>query len=197
MSEENTTVHASAIAKEKPALPDPGDLMAVVARYQISLLRYVGRMLGGGDHEVEYIVQETFVRLHLQFSRKGLGSVQNLTTWLFKTAQNLTIDTFRKGVRRGKVLESASESAQLTNELAAKELDVMGEVLRQEARQVALRELGELEEQYRQVVLLKIMQGMTLREVTEVAGISISLANYRLNKGLEELAQRLKKAGVV
>ena len=73
----------------------------------------------------------------------------------------------------------------------------MGEVLRHEAREVALRELGELDEQYRQVVLLKIIQGMTLREVAEVAGISTSLANYRLNKGLEELTQRLKKAGVV
>jgi len=197
MSEEKTTVHVSAIAKEKPPLPDPGDLMAVVTHYQGALLRYVGKMLGGGDHEVEDIVQETFVRFHLQISKKGRGSVKNLTTWLFKTAQNLTIDAFRKGARRVKVLESASESALVTNEQAAKELDVVGEALRKEAREVALRELGELDEQFRQVVLLRIIQGMTLREVAEVVGISTSLANYRLNKGLEELAQRLKRAGVV
>ena len=197
MSKETTTAHASAVANEKPPLPDPIDLMAVVAHYQGALLCYVGKMLGGGNHEVEDIVQETFVRLHLQVSRKGRDSVKNLTTWLFKTAQNLTIDAFRKGVRQVKVMESASESALLANEQAAKELDVMGEVLRQEAREVALRELGELDEQCRQVVLLKIIQGMTLREVAEVAGISISLANYRLNKGLEELSQRLKRAGVV
>jgi len=197
MSKEKTTVHVSVIAKEKPPLPDPGDLMAVVAHYQGSLLRYVCRMLGSDNHEAEDIVQETFVRLHLQLSKEGPDSVKNLTTWLFRTAHNLTIDVFRKGARRVKVLESASESAVITQEQAAKELDVMGEVLRQEARQVALRELGNLEEQYRQVVLLKIIQGMTLREVAEVVGISTSLANYRLNKGLEELTQRLKRAGVV
>ncbi|NLA86170.1 MAG: RNA polymerase sigma factor [Clostridiales bacterium] len=197
MSQEKTTVQVATIAKDKPALPDPGDLMAVVAHYQGSLLRYVGRMLGGSDNEVEDIVQETFIRLHFQISKEGRDSVKNLTTWLFKTSQNLTIDAFRKGARRVKVLESASKAALLTNEQAGKELDVMGEVLRHEAREVALRELGELDEQYRQVVLLKIIQGMTLREVAEVAGISTSLANYRLNKGLEELTQRLKKAGVV
>jgi RNA polymerase sigma factor (sigma-70 family) len=76
-------------------------------------------------------------------------------------------------------------------------LDALGEVLRQEAREVALRELGELDEQYRQVVLLKIIQGMTLRQVAEVVGISTSLANYRLNKALAELARRLQRAGVV
>ena len=192
------TVHlsASATAKEKPPSPDPGDLMAVVDHYQGALLRYVGRMLRSSN-EVEDIVQETFVRLHLQTSKKGNTSIKNLKTWLFKTAQNLTIDAFRRGARRVKVLESASESALLTKEQAAKELDVMGEVIRQEARQVALRELGQLDEQYRQVVLLKIIQGMTLREVAEVVGISVSLTNYRLNKGLEELSQRLKRAGVV
>ena len=77
------------------------------------------------------------------------------------------------------------------------DLDALGEVLRQEAREVSIRELGKLDEQYRQVVLLKIIQGMTLRQVAKVVGISTSMVNYRLNKGLEELARRLKSAGVV
>jgi RNA polymerase sigma factor (sigma-70 family) len=70
-------------------------------------------------------------------------------------------------------------------------------VLRQEARQVALRELAQLDDQHRQVVLLKVIQGMTLRQVAKVVGISVSLVNYRLNQGLTELSRRLKRAGVV
>jgi DNA-directed RNA polymerase specialized sigma24 family protein len=76
-------------------------------------------------------------------------------------------------------------------------MDALGEVLRQEARQVALRELAELDLEQRQVVLLKIIQGMSLRQVAEVVGASVSLVNYRLNQGLTELARRLRKAGVV
>ena len=49
----------------------------------------------------------------------------------------------------------------------------------------------------RQVVMLKVIQGMSLREVAEVVGLSVSMVNYRLNQGLAELAQRLRKAGVV
>jgi len=85
----------------------------------------------------------------------------------------------------------------LAQEQAADELDALGEVLRREAREVALRELAKLDDQHRQIVLLKIIQGMTLRQVAEVVGISVSLVNYRLNKGLTELARRLQKAGVV
>jgi RNA polymerase sigma factor (sigma-70 family) len=76
-------------------------------------------------------------------------------------------------------------------------MDALGEAIRQEARQVVLRELAQLDDSYRQVVLLKIVQGMTLREVAEVVGVSLSTVNYRLNEGLGILARRLRKAGVV
>ncbi|MHC4113372.1 MAG: sigma factor-like helix-turn-helix DNA-binding protein [Planctomycetota bacterium] len=46
-------------------------------------------------------------------------------------------------------------------------------------------------------MLLKVIQGMTLRQVAKVVGISVSLVNYRLNQGLTELSRRLKRAGVV
>ena len=171
--------------------------MAVVAHYQSPLLRYVGQMLGRVDHEAEDIVQEAFVRLHRQVAGQGSGSVKHLTTWLFRVTHNLTIDMLRQRSQQRRVPETSVDPAALSEEQAADELDALGEVLRQEARQVALRELAQLDEQQRQVVLLKVIQGMTLRQVAEVVGISVSLVNYRLNQGLTELAQRLRKAGVV
>ena len=82
-------------------------------------------------------------------------------------------------------------------ERASEDLDAVGEAIRKEARQVALRELAQLDEPCRQVILLKVVQGMTLREAAEVVGVSISTVNARLNHGLTILAQRLKRAGVV
>ena len=109
----------------------------------------------------------------------------------------MTVDVIRLRKRRIKTVRATAESVPLEEAAAADDLDALGEMVRQEAREVALRELGKLDEQYRHVVLLKIIQGMTLRQVAEVVGISISMANYRLNKGLAELARRLQRAGVV
>jgi RNA polymerase sigma-70 factor (ECF subfamily) len=197
LSENKSTTKLSPVAGEGVPSPDPGDLMAVVAQFQSPLLRYVGKILRTTDHETEDIVQETFVRLHLQVSGKGADSIRNLSTWLFRTAHNLTIDVIRKRSRRIKTVKVKDEFESFVQEQATDELDALGEMLRQEAREVALRELAELDDQCRQIVLLRIIQGMTLRQTAEVAGISTSLANYRLNKGLTELARRLQKAGVV
>jgi RNA polymerase sigma-70 factor (ECF subfamily) len=190
-----TSPKAKASAGAKPL--DAGDLMAVVARYQSPLLRYVGQMLGGIDHEAEDIVQETFIRLHRQVTAHGSDSVKHLTTWLFRVTHNLTIDMLRQRTKSRRPPVTNADPSVLSEEQAADELDALGEVLRQEARQVALRELAQLDDQQRQVVLLKVIQGMTLRQVAKVIGISVSLVNYRLNQGLTELSQRLKKAGVV
>lgn len=192
----NTTSPLVAARRAAPAL-DAGNLMAVVARYQGPLLRFVGQMLGSVNHEAEDVVQETFIRLHRQVSAHGAGSVKNLTTWLFRVARNSTIDLLRRRARRNRVPAISAEAAVLAEVPAADELGTLGEVLRQEARQVALRELAELDDEQRQVVLLKIIQGMSLRQVAEVVGASVSLVNYRLNQGLTELARRLRKAGVV
>ena len=197
MSENTGTTRPLAAARQAAPPLDAGDLMAVVARYQSPLLRYVGQMLGRMDHEAEDIVQEAFVRLHRQVAKRGSDSVKHLTTWLFRVAHNLTIDLLRKRSRRKAASPTVADPAIPVEEQAADDMDVLGEVLRREARQVALRELAQLDEQQRQVVLLKIIQGMTLREVAAVVGVSVSLVNYRLNQGLKELAQRLKKAGVV
>lgn len=199
LSENKSTTNLSPVAGEGVPSPNPGDLMAVVAQFQSPLLRYVGKILRTTDHETEDIVQETFVRLHLQVSGKGPDSIRNLSTWLFRTAHNLTIDVIRKRSRRIKTVnvKTKDESDSFVQQQAADELDALGDMLRQEAREVALRELAELDEQCRQIVLLRIIQGMTLRQTAEVAGVSTSLANYRLNKGLTELARRLQKAGVV
>ena len=103
----------------------------------------------------------------------------------------------RKRERRRPQQEAHQASVAAVAAQAADEVDALEEVLRQEARQVALQELKDLEEPIRQVVLLKIIQGMSLRQVAKVVGVSLSTVNYRLNRGLTELARRLKNAGVV
>jgi RNA polymerase sigma factor (sigma-70 family) len=84
----------------------------------------------------------------------------------------------------------------IAEEQAAQEMDALGEAIRREARHAVLRELGQLADVYRQVVLLKVIQGMSLRQVAEVVGVSLTTVNSRLNQGLGILAQRLRKAGV-
>jgi RNA polymerase sigma-70 factor (ECF subfamily) len=180
----------------KPSL-SVDDLMGVVTHFQGPLLRYVGRMLDYRDHEIEDIVQETFIRLHKQVRNRGPGSIQHLSTWLFRVAHNQTLDVLRRRKRQKNKPPTVSLDQANADEQIANDMDALGEMLRKESRQVALESLAKLAPDIRQVLLLKIIQGMSLRQVAEIVGVSVSTVNYRLNQGLSELAGRLKRAGVV
>ncbi len=173
------------------------DLMGVVTHFQGPLLRYVGRMLDYRDHEIEDIVQETFIRLHKQVRTRGPDSILHLSTWLFRVAHNQTLDVIRKRKCQKHKPPTVTLDRANAHEQIANDMDALGEMLRKESRQVALESLAKLAPDIRQVLLLKIIQGMSLRQVAEIVGVSLSTVNYRLNQGLTDLAGRLKRAGVV
>lgn len=174
------------------------DFEAAVSRYQTPLLRYVGQIVGRETaEEAEDLVQETFLRLHRQVAQRGEASVRSLPTWLFRVAHNLALDAVRKRQRERRGRERAVQEGAKDAAEPEQAMDALGEMEHREACDKALAELHKLPDQQRHVLLLKIIQGMTLREIGEVTGLTAGNAAYRIDRGLRELSRRLKASGVI
>jgi RNA polymerase sigma-70 factor (ECF subfamily) len=179
------------------AAPSGFDLAAVVVSYESPLLRYVGQILGPRSAEVEEVVQDVFLRLQRQVLAKGLDSVQNLPSWLFRVAHNLAMDAGRRRRRQGQLEEAIMQDVAV-HPLGATATAPPGEELaRREAGALAVAEMQRLPEEQRHVLLLKVIQGLTLREISEITGMKMGTVNYRLTQGLKELARRLREAGAI
>ena len=172
-------------------------LTAVVEQYETSLLRYVAQLIGAASEEVEDVVQDTFLRLHHQVTKHGEGSVQRLSSWLFRVAHNLAMDAGRSRKRRAALQKRVLADPALNPVELAGTRSPGQELARQEACSIAVAELQTLPEEQKTVLLLKIMQGFTLREISEVTGLKMGTVNYRLTQGLRELSQRLKTRGAI
>jgi len=180
---------------KRKASPEQGpyDFASVVDRFQARLLHYVSRMVGpDGALEPEDLVQEAFMRLHRQVVRHGEWSVKDMGTWLFRVAHNLVMDQGRRLRREERALERAQARAE-----PAPAPDAAGQTMHREACEKAVDELHKLPGDQKEVLLLRIVQGMTLREIGEVTGLTPGNAAYRIDQGLRELARRLRAAGVV
>jgi RNA polymerase sigma-70 factor (ECF subfamily) len=181
---------------------DPADLGAVISAYETPLLRYVGQLVGSGrpgGADAEDVVQETFLRLHRYVERKGAASVRSVSRWLFRAAHNLALDSVRRRVTHEKARkrvrdEAARRAADLEGENSPEGLAAL---VRRAACERALEELQKLPAQQRHVLLLKVIQDMTMREIAVVTGTSLGGVAYNLNQALKELARRLKAAGVI
>ena len=173
------------------------DFAAVVEQYEGPLLRYVATFVDRGSQESEDVVQETFLRLHRQCGREGSQSIGNLSTWLFRVAHNLAIDLVRKRQQRRSAGERLKEEATEETTRAVEQMDGLVDLERREAVEHAMRILGELPTDQRQVLVLKLLEGQTFRQIGDVIGASSGSVAYRLNQGLAELTRRLKEAGVI
>lgn len=183
-----------------PALPHPEggalDFAAVLDRYETPLLRYVGQLLGPRCGEVEDIVQESFLRLHRHVREHGVGHIRQLSTWLYRVAHNLAIDAARRRSTRKEGVgmdEALDDGAARAHE----GFDMLGDLVRREACEHAMRELEALPDAQRTAIMLKVIEGMTMREIGEVVGTTPSNVCYHLNQGLATLARRLKRRGVI
>lgn len=173
------------------------DLNTIVETYQTPLLLYVRQLMGATAEEVEDVVQDTFLRLHKQVCQHGEDSVKRVSSWLFRVAHNLAMDAGRRRQRRRRLQESVL-SDPVANPARTGAAPHPAQALgRREACALAVGALERLPAEQKQVLLLKTIQGFTLREISDVTGLKIGTVNYRLTQGLRALSRQLKQAGAL
>jgi len=174
---------------------EPFDFAAIVGQYESPLLRYVGQLLGSNRDGAEEAVQEAFLRLHRQVSEHGRASIENLSAWLFRVAHNLAISTVRRRELERRLREESKDDP-LADGADGEPVNALDVLVRKEMCERALAELQMLPQKHKEVLLLKIIQGFSFREIGEITGLSVSHVSYRMNQGLRELSRRLKGAGL-
>lgn len=162
---------------------DRSAMSALLRGLQTPLLRYVGRMTGERDLASE-IVQETLFAI----SRKlgALNQPQLLRPWAYRIA---TRETFRR-LRCEKThahapLETAENVASDFDENAA--VDAVWF-----ATLPAL--LNEISPASRAVLVLHYIEGLTLRDITEVLDVTLGTVKSRLAYGLLLLRRRFEES---
>lgn len=172
------------------------DFEAVVEQYEQPLLRYVMHLLTVSRDTAEDVVQEAFLRLHRQIERYGDASIDRVDNWLFRVTHNVALDYGRKKTRRRKGFARWLHTGppEVADAAEGRTDDGLEDMERRESVARAMAELQTLSDEQRQLVLLKVIQGMTFRQVASVTGLSVGNAAYKLNQALATLAQRLKDA---
>ena len=174
------------------AQASPFDLAGVVREYESPLLRYAARLIGARYDEAQDVVQDVFLKLHKQVDQHGFASIGNMRCWLYRVAHNLAMDYGRSRRRRRELEAKALSDPSVMEKLRGSELKDARDYEKEESAQVALAAVETLPDEQKNVILLKIIQGLTLKEISTITGMKIGTVNYRLTQGLRALAVQLK-----
>jgi RNA polymerase sigma-70 factor (ECF subfamily) len=165
-------------------------LHALVGQYQYRLVRYFIYLVGRRDL-VDDLVQETWLRV-LERGHSYDGRCR-FEPWLFTVARNLALDSMRK--RRVFSLDSNDSPEQ---ELASLSLvshapSPFEQAARTEDAQRLAHSLQMLEPIYREALLLRFQEDLSLPEMADVIGASVSTVSSRIYRGLAALRAQVEE----
>jgi RNA polymerase sigma-70 factor (ECF subfamily) len=160
-------------------------LHALVEQYQYRLVRYLIYLMGRQD-EVDDLVQETWLRV-LERGRSYDGR-SRFEPWLFTIARHLAIDHMRK--RRTVSLEAEDDGESPLP--ASSDPSPFLLAARTEDSQRLAQSMQTLDFIYREVLVLRFQEDLSLQEVAAVIDAPVSTVASRIYRGLRTLREQLE-----
>ena len=163
-------------------------LRALVGQYQFRIVRYFIYLLGKRD-SVDDLVQETWLRVLERGS--SYDGRSRFEPWLFTIARNLAIDHMRK--RRVFSIDSNHSPEQELEALTpvSNAPSPFEQAARTEDAQRLAHSLQMLEPIYREALVLRFQEDLSLQEMAGVIGASVSTVSSRIYRGLAALRAQL------
>jgi len=147
----------------------------------------LARWLTGASHEAEDLVQEAYLRA-LTFFDSFHG--EDGRAWLLAIVRHACYDWLRKRRRQAELLEPAEE-VDLAPDSAP---DPEVQQLRQADRRQVQAGLERLPAEYREVLVLRELEGMSYRQIARVADVPVGTVMSRLARARKRLAAELSAA---
>ncbi len=154
------------------------------------------RLVGDQD-EASDLTQDTFVAAFRAYDRFRYEA--SVYTWLYRIAVNLTKNRFEKqqrmDSRRSYSLDEPVqlESDELSRQVEDWTLSPERVAENDQLRSIVLTEVNNLKYEYREVVVLRDLEGLRYREIADILGCSVEAVKSRLFRARSVLRERLEE----
>ena len=174
-----------------------GDVNAfetLVLAYEKNVYNIALRMTGNSE-DASDMTQEAFIKAYN--SLQSFRGDSKFSVWLYRIATNVCLDFLRSRSRKPTVSLSVED-----NEGEEVQLDVADEsqspellLDRQMTRESVRRGLETLTPEYRQILLLREIQGLSYDEISQALGLEVGTVKSRIFRARKKLCAFLLKDG--
>lgn len=158
----------------------------LVERYQAMVYNVACRMIGDRDAAYD-ISQESFISAYDDLKR--FRSDSKFSTWLYSITVNKCRDYLRSR-KSNTPLDAVSEI------LASKLLNPEAAMYQKQLGRALEAAIAALPEDYREVIVLKHIEGLDYKEMESILGVSVNALKVRTYRAREMLKKLLIETGV-
>jgi RNA polymerase sigma-70 factor (ECF subfamily) len=160
--------------------PKETDLETLMNQFAPSLLRYAERLVRN-PHAAQDVVQNAFIRF-AQLEQEKRPAETATRSWLYRVTHNQAVDLIRKEQRQKALHETHAELE-----------EGRGDRSLLHRKQRVLDSVHLLDEKEKAVLLLRLEEGLSYREISDITGFKEGHVGYLLHQAVQTLSVTLKE----
>mgnify|MGYP003635552186 CR=1 FL=1 len=173
---------------------DESALGILITRHKQKIYSFIYSKVYDKD-VAEDIFQDTFIKVIRTLKRGAYNEEGKFLPWVMRISHNLVIDFFRKNNRMPK-FDNAGDF-NIFSVLRDTSLNAEKSIIKEQVENDVRRLVDELPEDQREVLLMRIYNDMSFKEISDRTGVSINTALGRMRYALINLRKIIDKHNIV
>ncbi len=173
---------------------DENALTILIEKHQTRIYGFIYSKISDRDLSDD-IFQDTFIKVIKTLKSNSYNEEGKFLPWVMRIAHNLVIDHFRKSRKMPMLRET--EEFSIFSVLPDNSETIENEIISLQIENDIKKIIKELPEDQKEVLMMRIYQDLSFKEISELTGVSINTALGRMRYAVINLRKIINKHQII
>jgi RNA polymerase sigma-70 factor (ECF subfamily) len=173
---------------------DENALAILIKRHQSKIYGFIYSKIADSDLSND-IFQDTFMKVIKTLKSDSYNEEGKFLPWVMRIAHNLIIDHFRNNKKMPMLRET--EEFSIFSILTDNSQTIEGQIITAQIEFDLNRIINELADDQKEVLVMRLYQDLSFKEISELTGVSINTALGRMRYAILNLRKVIEKNKII
>jgi RNA polymerase sigma-70 factor, ECF subfamily len=173
---------------------DENALTVLINRHQSKIFGFIYSKISDRDISND-IFQDTFIKVIRTLKSKSYNEEGKFLPWVMRIAHNLIIDHYRKNKKMPMFRET--EEFSIFSIMSDDSLTIENKIIKDQVELDLKKLIEELPADQKEVLIMRMYQDMSFKEISEITGVSINTALGRMRYALMNIRKVIDKHQII
>jgi len=183
-----------AILVKKYVEGDENALNVLINKHQSKIFGFIYSKISDRDISND-IFQDTFIKVIKTLKSKSYNEEGKFLPWVMRIAHNLIIDHYRRNKKMPMFRET--EEFSIFSIMSDDSLTIENEIIQNQVEIDLRKIIEELPDDQKEVLMMRMYQDMSFKEISEITGVSINTALGRMRYALMNMRKVIEKHQII
>lgn len=173
---------------------DEQALAILIERHQSKIYGFIYSKVQDRDI-TDDVFQDTFIKVIKTLKSNSYNEEGKFLPWVMRIAHNLIVDHFRKNKKMP--MQRETEEYSVFSYMSDTSMNIEGRIITEQVEADLLRILDELPADQKEVLVMRMFQDLSFKEIADLTGVSINTALGRMRYAILNLRKVIEKNQII